>query len=271
MAVSSEMSIEVMSDPTNPLRVAALYDIHGNIPALEAVLAEVVAGAADSFVVGGDVAAGPFPPETIERLMQLELPARFVMGNADRELIDSFERGPHADEIADPSTRWCAEQLSERHVDFLRSFEPTVTLEVADLGRVLFCHGSPRSDEELITPATPAPRIERMLDGVDANVVVCGHTHMQFDRVILGTRVVNAGSVGMPYELAPGSYWALLGDRVEHRHTGYDLQAAAAMIRRSGWPPADEYARDNVLTVPPPEEVIPVFESRAQQREIEDA
>jgi predicted phosphodiesterase len=260
-----------MTEPTKPLRVAALYDIHGNIAALDAVLAEVVAAASDLVVVGGDVAAGPFPSETIERLMQLKLPARFVMGNADRELIDIFRRGPQIDEIADPSTRWCAEQLSDRHVDFLRSFVPTVTLEVAGLDSVLFCHGSPRSDEELITPATPVTRIERMLDGVDASIVVCGHTHMQFDRMISGTRVVNAGSVGMPYEHAPGSYWAMFADGVEHRHTGYDLDAAAAMIRRSGWPPADEYARDNVLTVPPPEEVIPIFESRAEQRQIEDA
>jgi predicted phosphodiesterase len=268
MVASSEMSIVAV--PGSLLRVAALYDIHGNIPALDAVLAEVVGAGSDQIVIGGDVAAGPFPAETIERLMQLELPARFVMGNADRELIDAFERDTGEDETADPNTRWCAGQLSNRHIDFLRAFEPTVTLEVSGAGRVLFCHGSPRGDEELITSASPAARVEPMLEGVDG-IVVCGHTHMQFDRVVSGTRVVNAGSVGMPYERVPGAYWAVVGAKVEHRRTDYDLEAAAAMIRRSGWPPADEFARDNVLTLPAPEEVIPIFESYAERREVKDA
>jgi predicted phosphodiesterase len=251
-------------------RVAALYDIHGNLPALQAVLGEVEDAAPALVVIGGDVATGPFPVEATECLMELDLPARFVMGNSDREVIDSFAGSSQGDQSVELATRWCAEMLSERHIDFFRSFENTVSLDVGDLGPVLFCHGSPRSDLELITSATPGALIEPMLEGVDASTVVCGHTHMQFDRLISGTRVVNAGSVGMPYERAPGAYWAMVGRTIEHRHTPYDLEGAAAMIRLSGWPMADEFLRDNVLTVPTPEEAIAVFEPSSMQRSLRE-
>jgi putative phosphoesterase len=241
------------------MRIAALYDIHGNIHALEAVLAEVQEAEPDLIVVGGDVASGPFPRETVECLMQLPIPARFVMGNADREVIAEFEKGSSDD--PDPyGSRWCSLQLRLHHIQFLQSFVPTVSLELEGVGPILFCHGSPRSDEELITPETSEEKIAPMLEGVDATVVVCGHTHMQFDREVNGIRVVNAGSVGMPYERATGAYWAMAGRNMELRRTTYDLMAAATAIRKSGWPPANEFADENVLTIPTPEEAIAVFE-----------
>src|SRR5204862_4096850 len=156
---------------------------------------------------------------------------------------------------ADTPTAWAAAQLSPPDRDFLASFEETVRVDVDGLGRVLFCHGSPRSDEEIISQATPVERMRELLEGVDAEVVVCGHTHMQLDRVVDGVRVVNAGSVGMPYG-EPGAYWALLGPDVELRRTAYDLDAAAARIRASGWPVANEFARENVLAVPSVEEAL---------------
>jgi predicted phosphodiesterase len=244
------------------VRIAALYDIHGNIHALDAVLADVMEVDADTIVVGGDVASGPFPSQTIERLMALPVPSRFVMGNADRELIETFDGPdePPAMNGADATTQWCAQQLAGRHTDFLRSFDATVTLEVEGTGSVLFCHGSPRSDEELVTPATPEERIEPMLSGVGEKTVVCGHTHMQFDRHVSGVRLVNAGSVGMPYEKTPGAYWALVGETIQLRCTAYDLDAAAVAIAATDWPMAKEFALENVLTVPSPQEAIAIFE-----------
>jgi putative phosphoesterase len=189
------------------LRVAALYDIHGNLPALDAVLAEVDA---DVIVVGGDTVMGPSPAETLERLRSLDRDVRFIRGNADREVYDDKPG------LAPPEMlEYARSRLSAEQLEVLRSWP--VTLSV---GRVLFCHATPRSDEEIFTKISPEERWAEALAGVDADVVVCGHTHVQFDRRIGDVRLVNAGSVGMPYEHEPGAYWALLdGSEVELRHT----------------------------------------------------
>jgi putative phosphoesterase len=200
------------------LRVAALYDIHGNLPALDAVLAEVDA---DVLVIGGDFVLGPWPAETLERLRALEGDVRFIRGNADREVV-SEEPGLAPPELME----FVRKQLSSTQLDFLRSLPLTKTIE-----RSLFCHATPRNDEEIFTRDSPDERWAAALAGVDADIVVCGHTHVQFDRRIGDMRLVNAGSIGMPYEREPGAYWALLdGGEVEFRRTAYtpgDL---------SGWP-----------------------------------
>jgi putative phosphoesterase len=170
------------------MRVAVLADLHGNLPALEAVLAELEQEPINLIVVGGDVASGPLPSETIE-LMRTLTNARFVRGNADRGVVAAYDDAPLPD-WPGPAAQWCAGQLSRAQRDFLASFEDTVRLQVAGIGRVLFCHGSPRSDEEIMTVATPLARLRELLAGVDADVVVCGHTHMQFDRAVDGVRLV---------------------------------------------------------------------------------
>jgi putative phosphoesterase len=191
------------------VRVAALYDIHGNLPALDAVLAAVDA---DVVVVGGDFAAGPWPAETIARLRSLDGDVRFIRGNADRELVQE-EPGLAPPEVIEHVRA----KLSAEDMDFLGSLPLT-----EQIGRVLFCHATPRNDEEIFTRDSPDERWAAALEGVDADVVVCGHTHVQFDRRIGDVRLVNAGSVGMPYEEVPGAYWALLdGTGVELRRTDY--------------------------------------------------
>jgi putative phosphoesterase len=227
-------------------RVAALYDIHANLPALEAALAEV--GDADVIVVGGDFSRGPMPVETVDRLRGLGERARFIRGNADR---------PVAGEGA-----WEMERLGAERLDFLAGLPETVTIQVDRLGSVLFCHGSPRSDEDIITAVTPEERLGRILAGVAEPVVVCGHTHHQFDRTAHGIRVVNAGSVGMPYEGRPGAFWAMLGPAVELRSTAYDLDAASAAIRATGFPGADELV-ETLREPPGAGEVARHFESLA--------
>jgi len=210
------------------LRVAALYDVHGNLPALEAVLTEVDA---DLLLVGGDVVAGPWPSETLERLRALGERVRVIRGNADRELAEppkpKREGGPPPEVI-----EWTRSRLSGEQLEFLARLPQTASLEVEGLGRVLFCHATPRSDEEVLTRISPDQRWLDALAGVDESVVVCGHTHVQFDRHVGDIRLVNAGSVGMPYEREPGAYWALLGPDVELRRTEHE----PADIAGSGWP-----------------------------------
>lgn len=228
------------------MRIAALADIHGNLPALEAVLEEVRSAAPDLVVVCGDVASGPMPAQTI-RLLKGLTGIRFVSGNADRELVEAFDH---------QSGEWCSRQISRDDRNCLAEFQATVLVEDVDgLGRVLFCHGSPRSDVEIMTVETPDERIRAFTAGLDVDVVICGHTHMQFDRRVDRIRVVNPGSVGMPYGEA-GAFWALLGPDVEMRSTGYDREAAATRIRALDWPAAQEFAHGNVLTVPSVEEAM---------------
>ena len=191
-----------------PVRVAALYDIHGNLPALDAVLAELHA---DVIVVGGDTVAGPWPKETLERLRSLDADVRFIRGNADREVYEEGAQGFAPPEVLD----FVRERLSDDDLEFLRALPLTVSV-----GPVLFCHATPRNDEEIFTSISPEESWREALAGVDSEVVVCGHTHIQFDRRIGEIRLVNAGSVGMPYEHEPGAYWALVdGADVELRRT----------------------------------------------------
>ncbi len=139
--------------------------------------------------------------------------------------------------------------------------QETADIDVDGLGPTLFCHGSPRSDEEVITTATSEEHVREMVAAVEQPVVVCGHTHMQFDRAAAGKRVVNAGSVGMPYEGQSGAYWALLGPDVELKRTLYDFQDAAALVGASGCPYAADFARD-IVQPPTRKEAITLFESR---------
>jgi putative phosphoesterase len=200
------------------LRVAALYDVHGNLPALDAVLAD--AAEADVIVAGGDVVGGPFPSETVEKLRALGDRVRWLRGNSERELVEQpppREAGPPPGEL-----ERLRAALSDEQVDFLYGLPEQVELELPGLGHVLFCHATPQNDLDIVTPLTPKERLRRILDGVTASVVVAGHTHIQEDRRVERIRWVNAGSVGMPYEDEPGAYWALLGPEVELRCTEYD-------------------------------------------------
>ena len=235
------------------MNVAALYDIHGNLPALEAVLAEVPEEAA--IVIGGDVFSGPMPSETLSRVRGLGPRVRFVRGNADRDL------GPYEEQWR-ARYEWLLAQLTTDEWAAAEAWPATLTLEVDGLGETLFCHGTPRSDLEAITAITSDDRLRDILSEVAAETVVCGHTHHQFDRRIDGTRVVNAGSIGMPYEGCPGAYWALLGPEVELRRTEYDVAAAAEAIRATSYPDPEEKI-ELLMNPHTAEEAAEVLEQRA--------
>lgn len=249
------------------MKIAALYDIHGNMPALQAVLAEFEQIQPDVIVLGGDMVPGPMPAQTLECLQQLAWKVVALRGNADREVVAACD-GQIAtlnllEEVYE-ITQWTAQCLKPEQRDFLAQLPASVTLDLEGIGAVLFCHATPYSDEEIFTPLTSLERLRRLFHDVKQPLVVCGHTHMQFELNIGGVRVLNAGSVGMPYADQPGAYWLLLGpEGYEFRRTPYDLEVAAQAVRASGYPQAREFAEENVLTVHGVAEVMEIFERRA--------
>jgi putative phosphoesterase len=225
--------------------VAVIADVHGNAPAFRAVLDEIERENVDLIVSCGDLTWGPLPEETYELARSLN--ARFVRGNADRAVL---ERRSETDR-----ERWMQEHHDNELRDFLATFEDTVAIEVEGLGPVRLAHGSPRSDEECVTPETPEERVREFSAGVDERVIVTAHVHIQFDREVAGVRSVNAGSVGLPYEGRQGAFWALLGPDVEHRRTEYDVDATVERFRASGQPDVERIV-EMMLEPPEPQEVI---------------
>lgn len=243
--------------------IAALYDIHGNVPALEAVLPEVRAAGATLVVVGGDVLPGPMPVEALDLLRTLDVPVRSLRGNGERETLNAVDGVELATvPVAyQPPVRWGAAQLSDQHIADLRTWPAAVEADIPGLGSVVFCHATLRNDVEIFTRLTPEDRVAPMLAAAAANHVVCGHTHMAFDRRIGGLRVMNAGSVGMPFG-PPGAHWLLLdADGPRFMHTPYDLEAAAARIRATAYPDADAFASSYVLNPPSEQTMLAAFGS----------
>ena len=253
------------------MRIAALYDIHSNLPALEAVLDEVRVAAVDQIVVGGDVVPGPMPREALALLLGLKIPVQFIYGNgelavlaqigvADADAVTYW--GTTTDEpLPEPHRsilRWTAEQIHPQYDEVLKSWPKTCRIKVAGSGDVLFCHGTPRSETEIFTSLTPEDLLVPVFEGLGVDLVVCGHTHMQFDRTIAGIRVVNAGSVGMPFG-SPGADWALIGPDVCLQHTSFELEKAAVRIRETKYPQADDFAAQYVLQPPSEAEMLRAF------------
>jgi predicted phosphodiesterase len=233
---------DVLDETASMESVAVLSDIHGVLPALDAVLAEPAVRAADRIVLTGDIAAGPQPGEVLDRLIGLGDRVTWVRGNADRELVE-LARG-EADDVGDPIAHWAAKQLDSEHVDRLASLPLSVLLDVGGFGPVLFCHATPRDDAEVVVVDSRLARWSEVLDGLPEEVmtVVCGHTHMPFARLANRRQIVNPGSVGMPYGRA-GAHWALLSaGAVELRRTAYDVPAAcAAVCAESAYPDIAEW------------------------------
>ena len=241
-------------------RVAALYDIHGNLPALEAVLREIRDDDVDEIVVGGDVMPGPMPKEALEALLDLNTKVQFIQGNGDRVVLDQM-RGTQSGEVPEAFRdviRWVAARLTQGDKHLLASWSKTLRMEIPTVGKVLFCHATPRSDVELFTKLSPEEPLIRIFDNQDADVVVCGHTHMQFDRTIGRVRVVNAGSIGMPFG-EPGAHWLLLGPGIELRKTEYNLEGAAERVRKTTYPQAEEFASRNILQPPSEAQMLAAF------------
>jgi predicted phosphodiesterase len=243
------------------MRVAALYDIHANLPALEAVLEDVREAGVDRVVVGGDVLPGPMPRESLARLLELDIPVQFIYGNGERIVLAQMT-GQDISEVPEQHReviRWTAQQLDPEHERLLASWPPTCRVDIQELGEVLFCHATPRNDTECFTRVTAEDRLAPVFARVDASLVICGHTHMPFDRMVGNVRVVNAGSVGMPFAPPPGAYWLLLGPGVQLRRTPYDFMNAAARIRTTKFPQLEDLAVRYVLNPPPEADSLALF------------
>jgi putative phosphoesterase len=243
------------------MKVAALYDIHGNLFALEAVLREVRDARVDLIVIGGDVLPGPMPRETLACLMALDIPVRFIHGNGDR-VVAAHMAGGKISEVPEAFREvihWTGQQLDGNQRQAIAHWPPTCELEIGELGHTLFCHATPRNDTECFTRITGEERLTPVFGTVNAAVVVCGHTHMQFDRTIAGRRVVNAGSVGMPFAAPRGAYWLLLGPGVQLRRTEYDFDKAADHIRPTAFPQSEALAVRYIVDPPTEAESLKMF------------
>ena len=243
------------------MRIAALFDIHANLPALEAVVADARHARVDRIVVGGDVLPGPMPRETLDLLGSLDIPTDFIIGNGDREAA-AAARGPVGSAIPEffrEAMKWNAAQLRASDLQAIDRWPLTKELTIDGIGSVLFCHATPRNDTEIFMKTTSDDKLRPIFDSLGVQLVVCGHTHMQFDRVVGRTRIINAGSVGMPFQDA-GAYWALLGPGVTLRRTMYDFDQAASRVRATAYPQAVQCAA-GILSPPTEQATLEQFES----------
>jgi len=228
------------------MRVAALYDIHGNLPALEAVLAEVEREGVDAIVIGGDIASGPPQPREVVELVRSLANAHCIRGNADRLFDEEF--------AGDEGLAWLLERLGDEQAGWLAGLPFSAVLD-----DTLYVHATPLDDTTIVTELTTDEKLAGLLRDVEQPRVVAGHTHMQLERRVGDRLFVNAGSVGWPYEGVPGARWAIVDEGVELRSTDYDRERAAELIRASGHPRAGEIATENILATPTREEALDVF------------
>jgi len=248
------------------MRVAAIYDIHGNLPALEAVLDDIHRANVELVVVGGDLVPGPLPRETLARLLDLDIPVRFIQGNGEVDALAEMT-GAGAARVPEPYRKvvqWSAKQVQPEYQRLIAGWPKALRAEIGGIGAVLFCHATPRDDNEIFTRLTPADRLWPIFAGLDVSLVVCGHTHMQFDRMVGEVRVVNAGSVGMLFG-EPGADWLLIGPEPQLRRTPYDLINAAERICQTDYPQAQEFVAHYILSRPSEESMLTAF-ARAELR-----
>ena len=216
------------------LRILGLYDVHGNTDALNAVLNDPRAASPDAVVVGGDAVPGPFAAATLERLARIEAPVHWIRGNGEREVAAALHETaePDPEDMAAVSAHLTAAELGPRRSRPLGELPLTVSLD-----EVLFCHATPRRDDEILTRITPQDRWDEVYAGIEAPLVVAGHTHQQDDRRAANTRFVNAGSVGLPYEGDGAARWVWIEDgEPDLRSTPYDSAAAGRRMLEAGWP-----------------------------------
>ena len=248
-------------------RVAVLADIHGNLPALEAVLADVEAAEVDGIVLNGDLADGPFPTETLDRLEKLGPRAIWLRGNGDRWLVEARGgRFRHPEAGTDALIGWAASRLTPTHADRLARLPLTLSIDVAGLGRVGLCHATSRSDNEMVLVDSPVADLRAAFSAIDGETLVIGHSHMPFDRLFDRRRILNAGSVGMPYGHS-GASWALVGPDIVLRRTPYDIDAACSRILATGMPGVEDFVQTYLRATPSDEEALESFRAiiRKQQ------
>ena len=244
-----------------------LADIHGNVPALRAVLSQIDRDPVDAIVVGGDAVGGPMIAATLELLTARPEAVHWVAGNCERETLAVYDGTAPADDPAGRAAAWSAAALDRRWRDEIASWPIRLSLH-----GVCFCHGSPRRDDEILTRRTPDATLLDALSPAVEPLVVGGHTHQQMVRRLgQGRTYANAGSVGMPYEGRAGAFWMLVEDGVpDPRETGYDLTAALVDLRAAGFPDLESMLGESLLDPADPEWVAAFFEHSAGRGEHPD-
>jgi putative phosphoesterase len=245
------------------VHIAVLADVHGNLPALRAVLAQLDREPVDAIVVAGDVSSGPLVRDALELLEARPEPVHWIAGNSERETVAVFDGGEIPDGAAGRAAAWSSAQLDRRWRDTLAGWPIAVALD-----GVRFCHGSPRRDDEILTRGTPDAVLAAALADVDEALVVGGHTHQQLIRHVREDLVyVNAGSVGLPYEGRTSAFWMVVADGVAQlRETTYDRAAALAELRASGHPELDDLLDDSLLHPVDPDWITAFLEHTAGRR-----
>lgn len=242
------------------MRIAVLADIHGNLPALRAVLAELDRDPVDAIVAAGDQLAGPCARSVLQALTARPEPVAFISGNGEREALAADPEGcaveGEPDRDAKATAIWAARDLGEL-IAQLRAWPITL-----DMDGVCFCHGSPRRDDEVITRLTPETVIAEIVAGTSQPLIVGGHTHQQMIRSLPGGKTyVNAGSVGLPFEGAPGAYWLIVEHGTpEPRMTPYELGAARDELAATGFPGLADFLEGSVCDPLDPGWVSAFFE-----------
>lgn len=230
------------------MTVAAIYDVHGNHFALEAVLAEIHQSHIQKVVVGGDLVWGPQPREVMDTFMKYKDEFLFIMGNSDREIAFCHVQENEPQDIITELNQWCADQLKDEQISFLKGLPKELALSIEGIGDVLFVHGSPRSDEEAIRVDTPDQEILEMLRDTEEKIIVCGHTHIQFDRMVGDKRVINAGSAGLQSR-AKGACWLLIDNEFHLKITEYNVEEAAKGFLQGQCPYKKDFA-EHILNPP---------------------
>lgn len=248
------------------MTIAAIYDIHGNLPALEAVLEEIHQSRIDLIVVGGDVVLGPMSRECLDRLQQIDQPVQYIKGNCEAEVIANMKGLPNSPlpDTVLKNIAWTADQLSPTHLELMDSWPEQLSLNIPGVGEVLFCHATPRSLTEVFTLLSPESKLNELFGSLQEDIIICGHTHMQFQLIVNGKRVINAGSVGMPFA-PPGAYWLSLGRGVRHQHTPYDFNEAAKIISATSYPEAKQFAESNILNPPSEKRMLSLLHRQEQK------
>lgn len=240
--------------------IAALYDIHGNLPALEAVASELNDLPIDRIIIGGDVLPGPMPLECLKLISSFRAPVDYITGNGELSVIDA-SKGALSSKLppnVQKAIQWNADLLSAGDIDALEQWPQTLSQMNTSAGDIFFCHATPLNPFDIFTKLTPESELLDMFEQVNEPTIICGHTHMQFERRIGSKRVINAGSVGMPFG-APGADWLLIGDDFELKHTDYDLDLAAQVVSKTEYPDAREFAKNNILDPPTETHMLNIF------------
>jgi predicted phosphodiesterase len=233
--------------------LACVADVHANTAALDAVLRSEEFALAEAVAFLGCMTTGPDPSGVLARCEKLRIPTYFIAGNGERMVVEINDGRRERERDLQ---QWLVDAHGPQGIETIRSWPSALSCSVSGLGAVRLCHGSPRSDIELLTPGTPDDWIREALDRVPEPTVVHGHTHVQYDRIVGPARVVGAGSVGLPYCEGPfGARWALLGPDVRLIVTPYEFDEVRSRVDASGYPDDGRYIR-TLLHPPTPSEII---------------